>query len=254
MKLHFLALVLAIPVASAAFGQEIHSEHCLHGCPLGGKPTDDLVIRDIYILRSNNMTKLADWVAYRVTQDTIGRSQRRNWRADPLLQDHERLEPDDYRGANAALRVDRGHQAPLASFSGTEYWPETNYLSNITPQRSALNQGPWMRLERAVRTLAKTQDVDNVYVQTGPLFERPMPLLPNADKAHMVPSGYWKIVAIPEGETISVAAFVMEQETPRNADLCEYETTVVEIETRAQLRFFHHHRAEFSSLGSEFGC
>ena len=254
MKLLFLALVLAVPVPSVAFGQEIHGKHCLHGCPLGGNPTDDLIVREMHILRANNTTKLADWVAYRVTEDTIGRSQRRTWRADPLLEDHERLEPDDYRGANAALRVHRGHQAPLASFSGTEYWAKTNYLSNITPQRSELNQGPWMRLESAVRTLAQTQEVDAVYVQTGPLFERPMPLLPNADKAHMVPSGYWKIVAVPDRQTISVAAFLMEQDTPRNADFCEYETNVVEIEVRAQLTFFHNHRAEFSSLGSEIGC
>ena len=30
---------------------------------------------------------------------------------------------------------------------------------------------------------------------TGPLYERPMPQLPNANEVHIVPSGYWKIIA-----------------------------------------------------------
>ena len=61
--------------------------------------------------------------------------------------------PDDYTGANAALGTDRGHQAPLASFAGTDHWRDTNVLSNITPQASALSQGPWARLETRVRDL-----------------------------------------------------------------------------------------------------
>ena len=103
------------------------------------------------------------------------------------------LEPDDYRGANAALQTDRGHQAPLAAFTGTDHWRETNYLSNITPQSSGLNQGPWVRIETAARNLARQ---NAIYVMTGPLYEREMPDLPGADEAHQVPSGYWKTASM----------------------------------------------------------
>ena len=85
-------------------------------CPSGSPITNDIVIRDIYILSSNDATKFADWVAYRVTREAIGRSESRNWKSDPWLADNETLEPPDYTGANAALGTDRGHQAPLASF------------------------------------------------------------------------------------------------------------------------------------------
>ena len=95
--------------------------------------TNDLIIRDIYILSSNDDTKFADWVAYKITADTISSTKRRTWRADPYLDDNERLEPDDYKDAHATIHTDRGHQAPLASFTGTEHWSDTNYLSNITP-------------------------------------------------------------------------------------------------------------------------
>ena len=113
-----------------------------------------MVVRSIYVLSSNDTTKLADWVAYRVTEETIGATAARRWKADPALADAETLEPDDYRDANAAHGTHRGHQAPLASFTSTADWETRNYLSNITPQKSDLNQGPWKGLENAVRDFA----------------------------------------------------------------------------------------------------
>ena len=112
------------------------------------------MVRSIYVLSSNDTTKLADWVAYRVTEETIGATAARKWKADPALADAETLEPDDYRDANAAHGTHRGHQAPLASFTSTADWETRNYLSNITPQKSDLNQGPWKGLENAVRDFA----------------------------------------------------------------------------------------------------
>lgn len=59
-NLLWLALLLAAPPAAA---QEIHSTHCLHGCPAGAPATNDLIIREIYILNSNDQTKFAGWTA-----------------------------------------------------------------------------------------------------------------------------------------------------------------------------------------------
>lgn len=183
----FLGLALLLystaPLAAAPL--------CLYGAPQGsdGKVID----HDIYLLCNNGETKFADWVTYVVSPETISGSGKttRCWKADPMLSPAETLEPADYKGAHAALHTDRGHQAPLASFKGTSCWAETNYLSNITPQMSELNQGPWRLLEEHVRDLARQGY--QVYVMTGPLYERPMPTLPGADEPHRVPSGYWKI-------------------------------------------------------------
>lgn len=157
---------------------------------------------------------------------------------DPWLDEDETLEhkPDDYAGANDALDVDRGHQAPLASFKGTTFWAYTNYYSNITPQMSDLNQGPWGKIEDTERGLAEDGAV--VYVITGPLYERDMPPLPNADEPHRVPSGYWKVVATQSGDgydSIWIAAFIFDQETPGDADPLDYQVTVDEVESRARL-------------------
>jgi endonuclease G len=60
--------------------------------------------------------------------------------------------------AIVALHVGRGHLAPLASFSDTPFAADTNLLSNITPQVSALKKGPSI-LEDKERTLAKQLNI-----------------------------------------------------------------------------------------------
>ena len=237
-RLGLLSVVAAVLFASTAVGQELHTPFCLHGCPLGASPSNDIIVRSIYVISVNETTKFADWAAYRVDKTTIGPTADRVWRVDPFLAADETLEPPDYDGANAALRVDRGHQVPLASFTSTPEWEATNYLSNITPQKSALNQGPWEALESAERTLARRADVVAVYVMTGPVFQRDMPALPKADEPHRVPSAYWKIVAVQRGSGLRLAGFYMDQETPRNARYCDQTRSVEEIEKISGLKFF----------------
>lgn len=249
-------LVVAAPAASD--DAEIHTFHCLHGCPSGASATNDLIVREIYTLSSNDRTKFADWVAYRVTSETVGTSEGRNWRSDPWLDDAETLEPNDYDGAPTALQIDRGHQAPLAAFSATATAEDTNILSNITPQKSALNQAPWQRLEaqerRFVRRANATDPVKVLYVLTGPLYERPMPPMPMPEgyERHRVPSGYWKVLATDDGR---VVAFIFDQDTPRNADHCDFRASIEEVEIRADLTLFPRmtERA-FAPLDAEIGC
>ncbi len=236
-RLCVMLAVLVVVGLSTSWADEIDSYHCLAGCPDGARG-QELVVREIYILSNNPATKFADWVAYRITAETIGSTRTRVWRADPALPGTSTLEPADYTGANAALGTDRGHQVPLASFTSTDHWEETNYLSNITPQKSPLNQGPWNRLEGAVRTLAQQASVDAVFVMTGPLYERQMTALPQADEPHLVPSGYWKIVATETGTTIRVATFLFDQGVARSADPCNHLTTVDDVEQRSGLDFF----------------
>lgn len=228
--------------ANLVIGQhraEIHSKHFFYGYPFGTPETNDLIIRDIYALSNNDDTKFADWVAYRLTMHEVDGdlTVERNWKADPWLAPEETLEPspDDYKNAYGDLYSDRGHQAPLASFKGSRHASHTNYLSNITPQKSELNQGVWVKMENKIRDIVK--DVGEVYVMTGPVYERAMPPLPYADEAHKVPSGYWKIICIQEGNSINVAAFFFDQDTPRNAQILDHQKTVDEIEQMTRLDF-----------------
>ena len=229
----------AIPSVWAA-PPEIHCIHFFHGYPLGAPETNDLIIRDIYALSSNDTTKFADWVVYRLDKGTVfGETDTcREWRADPFLDDDETLEPGDYSGASEANGIDRGHQAPLASFKGTSSWWTTNYLSNITPQKKDLNQGPWQTLEQRVRDLVVHYDY--VWVMTGPLYKEPLFDLVRANEPHTVPSHYWKIICVQEGkspQTIKAAAFLFHQNTPRDARILDHLTTIDDIEQQSGLDF-----------------
>ena len=242
MKHIYLAFGLLLN--TLAFGQtqrpEIHCKHFLHGYPYGTPSTNDLIIRDIYALSNNDDTKFADWVAYRITMREVDAANtvERKWKPDPWLAAEETLDssPDDYKGANAGIKVDRGHQAPLASFKGSVDAFQTNFYSNITPQKSDLNQGAWVRLENKVRDLVRTGET--VFVMTGPLYEREMDPLPQTSVHHKVPSGYWKIISIVEGNDLKSAAFIFDQDTPRRDAVLKHQVTIDEIEQKSGLDFF----------------
>jgi endonuclease G len=238
MMKQFLVLLLVV-LSTMGFSQdrpEIHCKHFFKGYPFGTPISNDLIIRDIYALSNNDQTKFADWVAYRLTMHEVegDLDVKRKWKEDPWLAENETLEPspaskEDYRGANKGIGVDRGHQAPLASFKGSRFASQSNMLSNITPQKKDMNQGCWKNLEEAVRGLVRTGKT--VYVMTGPLYNRNMPSLPNADEAHIVPSGYWKVVVcITSSKSYEVAAFLMDQESVRTDKVLSKLVTVNQVE------------------------
>ncbi len=244
------ALAAPFPASAQSRESELHTFHCLNGCPIGAPATNDIVVREIYTLSSNDLTKLADWVAYRVSRDTIGPSGARDWLRDPWLSKEETFAPDAYDGASDALHIDRGHQAPLSSFSGTPHAADTNVLSNITPQSSALNQGPWVRLEDRERELA-TRLGEPVYVYTGPLFERMMRPLPNGGRYQRTPSGYWKVIALADGRA---TAFIFDQATSRRSDHCDHRVSIQHVELRSRLVLLPEATSAFASLDGELGC
>lgn len=216
-------------------------KHYAYGMPKGTPSSNDLIVREIYALSSNDDTKFADWVAYRLDRNTVNgnASTSRNYRKDPLIDADETLEPDDYDDANAQIKTTRGHQAPLGTFKGTNFWSQTNFLSNLTPQKGDLNGGVWLDLENRVKGIVNQCDV--VYVMTGTLYEREMPQLPKADEPHVIPSGYWKIVALNVGNEPSdllVSAFIYDQDTPRGVSIKSGQVSVDEVEARSGLDFF----------------
>jgi len=215
-----IASMLLTPSVSAA----VLSVHCPSGCP--SNPLDnDLLFGHLYALSNNPQTKFADWVAYEVNPTNFGTSPGRVWLSDPLLDSANTLEKSDYKGANSSqLKADRGHQAPLASFAGSRYWSELNYLSNITPQNKELNQGPWKNLEAAVRDASSYRK--SLFVITGPLFHKSMPSLPDADESHQVPAGYFKVIYDMAGNSTN---FVMQQDAKRKDDFCSKRATPAEM-------------------------
>ncbi|SDB35882.1 DNA/RNA non-specific endonuclease [Pseudomonas sp. NFACC13-1] len=236
-------------------------DNCAVGCPSGG--SDVTLNRQAYTLNNNGSTKFANWVAYKITKETPASGRPRNWKTDPDVPADQTLNPVDYNGASVALKIDRGHQANLASMGGVSDWQTLNYLTNITPQKMDLNRGAWARLEDQERSLSKAPDVDAVYVTTGPLYEKNIGSLPGTNKVHTIPSGYWKVIftgSTPENGLY--AAFIMEQSTPRSANFCDFQVTVDEIEERSGLTLWSalpqdvqtELKAKKGQLSQKIGC
>lgn len=114
MRYNKMLALAALLFAAQVSAETLESiDNCAVGCPTGGS-SNVSIVRHAYTLNNNSSTKFANWVAYHITKDTPASGKDRNWKTDPALNPADTLVPADYTGANAALQVDRGHQAPLA--------------------------------------------------------------------------------------------------------------------------------------------
>ena len=254
--MHRIVSILMCLLPLLATAQNIRIVHCVNGeCPSGAGVDDTLVVRELFAFSNSAESKFSEWVAYRVTRATIETSDDldRDWQSDDLLDEQDTLEPADYTGAFSEIGVDRGHQAPLASFAGTVFWRSTNYLSNITPQKSGLNRGPWVDLESAVREAV--YDVGDLYIVTGPLYDstEEQLQLPNTSKTHLVPTGYFKVIADQFGK---VTSFLFDQDDTRATNpYCDAITNLQEIENLSGYTIFPNLNVNTNSnLDSILGC
>ena len=242
--------------AKDASGSVTNHTLCLYGCPFNTDQKENNIFVDhgILVLSSNKKTKFADWVAYKVVKANIGKGGKRKWKKDPKISKEYTLIPSDYKGANAKCQVDRGHQAPLASFASTDKYAITNYLSNITPQKAHLNRGAWVKLESAVRNLARGGM--EVFVVTGTYYTgKPICTLPVERVKSIIPNGYFKIIAVKNGNNVRVSQFLFPQEVAKHEGFCKYQSSLSEIEKITKLKIFPlAKKLRFKSLSKDLGC
>ena len=233
----FVASLFCLTIAcqwSVAGAEEVRIAHCLAGCPVGADPSNDLIVRAIYALSFNNRTLVADWVAYRVTEASIGIATNlsRRPQADPFVA--LTLDESDYLESASVAQVERNLWAPLVSFAGTPYWNDVNYLTNMVPRNPELNRGSWYGLEWAVRNLASR--IGELYVVTGPLYDDAMPHATlSSSKTHQVPNGFFKVVATADGR---ISAFSFDQGLAFYVHHCDSRRSLEEIESRSGLDLF----------------
>lgn len=133
---------------------------------------------------------VAPWVAYPLSTWTIGSGKRTDaWGLDPSLP--EKYQPVLYRGFGGGY--DRGHQLPSADRLNYAANVTTFYGTNMTPQRSELNQHSWANLESKVRSWASR--ADTCYVVTGCITKGSTKTArDNVGKRVTVPTHYYKAV------------------------------------------------------------
>jgi endonuclease G, mitochondrial len=143
-----------------------------------------------------------------------------------------RVAPEDY--ANSGY--DRGHLAPnyaIATRYGSKAQRETFLMSNITPQRHALNAGVWKELEMKIATSYPARYAE-VWAFTGPIFgAQPRELR----RGVLVPEAFFLIVVDENEGKLRTLAFIVPQEAPAGAAPEAFLATIDEIQRRTGLDF-----------------
>jgi len=213
------------------------------GEPTDADPSDDFIVRHPEYTSSYNVNRgTPNWVAYNLDASAFGSQDRCNcFTFDPdLPASFPRYTTADYTGAGAiaGFGIDRGHMT--RSFDRTSASLDnafTFYLSNVVPQASELNQGPWAILENDLGDMARNQNKE-VYIIAGVAGNQGT--LKNEGKI-VIPESTWKVAVIMDRDhgladihdyrDLQVIAVNMPNHAGiRNVDWHTYVTTVDAIE------------------------
>ena len=176
------------------------------------------------------------WVSYKVFE--------------PKFEEHKRpgaFETD--RRTRAKVRssayvdsgYDRGHMAPNNAIDldyGREAQEQTFLMSNITPQRHALNAGFWKNMEQRILRRYPRRFTE-VRVTCGPVFEAGDTR--TLREGVRIPVAFYLIVSDRDDtarELRAQAYLVPAENTPADEDPSRYLTDIRTIETRTGLNFF----------------
>lgn len=173
------------------------------------------------------------WVCYRLFRPP-------RYEAPPRPQDFRtdtrtaaRANTHDYSGSG----YDRGHMAPnyaIAVCYGKQAQLETFLMSNIIPQRPALNRQVWERLEQSeIRDYAPR--FRQIWVIDGPVFHQNKQLRGSEN----VPDACYKIIVAEEDGQPLIMAFIMPQTVLGTESPSQFLTSVREIEQETGLDFFN---------------
>ncbi len=139
-------------------------------------------------------------------------------------------QPDAYQGTG----LHRGHLAPAADmrWSG-QAMRESFLMTNICPQHRSLNEGGWGRLEEKCREWVHRHHV--LVIACGPVIESGLDTIPSSGV--VVPRRFFKVLLAPEEKPMMALAFIYPN-TPANATLSHYVTTVDKVENLTGIDFF----------------
>ena len=187
-----------------------------------------------YQLAYNEKREQADWVAYVLKREELKMpnvKRSRKYFSDPEVWGKS-AHHKDYSNSGYT----RGHLAPAGDMAHTEDAMRTSfYMSNMTPQLRAFNNGIWKELEESARDWAFKNN--ELIIITGPIFDTNYPKqIGRANVA--VPDRFFKIILDIEKPDYKAIAFVIPNESSEQL-LQEYAVTIDEVENLTGFDFFN---------------
>jgi DNA/RNA endonuclease G (NUC1) len=189
------SLPIRIAVASTTASYAGNTEF---GEPADADPSDDFIVRHTEYTASYNVNRgTPNWVSYDLDASAFGPEDRCNcFTFDPdLPAAFPRYTTADYTGSGAiaGFGIDRGHLTrSFDRTTGSLDNAHTFLFSNVVPQASDLNQGPWSDLEIELGDKARFQNKE-VYIIAGVAGNQGT--LKNEGKI-VIPESTWKVAVI----------------------------------------------------------
>jgi DNA/RNA endonuclease G (NUC1)/PKD repeat protein len=236
-----LSLPMAVATASTT---ALYGNNTEFGDPKDNDASDDFIVRRPQFTTSYNKNRgTPNWVAYDLEATHFGSNVDRCdcFTFDPKLPaNFTHLNTNDYTGAGAfaGYGIDRGHLArSFDRTSGTLDNAYTYLLSNIIPQASDLNQGPWANMENALGDSARNGGKE-VYIIAGVAGNKGTV---KGEGKIVIPTSVWKVAVIMPHDKgladvktyadLDVIAVIMPNDPGvRNVDWQTYRTTVDAVE------------------------
>jgi DNA/RNA endonuclease G (NUC1)/PKD repeat protein len=237
--------IITLPMAVVTAGATAqYGNSTEFGVPVDGSASDDFILtRAQYTASYSNVRNTSNWVAYNLEASHFGGDVDRCdcFTADPFLPaSFFHYTTADYTGAGAiaGFGIDRGHLARSFDRTAGELDNAFTYLfSNIIPQASDLNQGPWAVMENFLGDQARFSNKE-VYIVAGVAGNKGT--VKNEGKI-VIPEQVWKVAVIMPHDKgladvhdyrdLEVIAVIMPNiPGVRNVDWHTYVTTVDAVE------------------------
>lgn len=231
MKLY--GILCCLIAGLSAFGQ-CNTQPTAANMELPAIKKGEQVIRHVgYTTSYNSETLNPNWVAYELTsEEVLGECKGRTsfcWDPDVVGRKSRR---EDYKNDQD---FDKGHMAPRADMKwSVQAFEESYYLSNICPQKHALNAGDWLKTERLGRRMA--EKYGKVYIICGPVFTDNKYGTLGENKV-WIPDAFYKAFLVEVNGKYESIAFYMPHDVQKN-NLKTYIRTVNEIEEMLCMDFF----------------
>jgi len=187
-----------------------------------------------YVVAYDETRKNPAWVAYRIPAKKLSGDFPRPSRFTADKRTLSLVSHDDYTGSG----YDRGHMAPnyaIASRFGGKAQEETFLMSNVVPQRPALNQGPWRLLEDVLANVAAVHD-EEIWVVVGPIYSSAQ--VERINNGPQIPYAFFAVVADETSDGPRLQALIVPQTVARRDDFRRYLVSVNEVEAKSGLDFF----------------
>ncbi|NOZ34292.1 MAG: DNA/RNA non-specific endonuclease [Chlorobi bacterium] len=223
------SVILIIAVFSSCKKESVNSDKIELPAAVG----DHQIIEHFaYTLSYNEEHEQADWVAYELTKEEAAATtyeRTDDFRVDPSVTGGS-ADLSDYQPTENTYA--RGHMAPAADFRWSEKaMSESFFMSNMSPQVHAFNEGKWMWLESEVRHWAEIYN--GVYVVTGPVLKDGLPTIGTHKVS--VPETYYKVILDLDEE--KGIGFLMPNKDIEDS-FKDYAVSIDDVEAATGLDFF----------------